>query len=160
LFIARTNDGGQSWKTITMSMRDVHGIFFLSTTKGWLVGDDGLVATTVNGGSDWEKSTAPVPYDSRRNMRTTLLDVFFSTPNTGWIAGHDGTVLGTRDGGTTWAKASTPTRAPLSSIRFVDSLHGWAVGGNAEPAMPEGQPSNVVIETDDGGTNWRVKTVQ
>jgi photosystem II stability/assembly factor-like uncharacterized protein len=158
--IARTNDGGQSWKTVTTSMRDVHGIFFATTSKGWLVGDDGLIATTVNGGSDWEKSAAPVPYDSRRNMRTTLLDVFFSTPDIGWIAGYDGTVLATRDGGKTWAKASTPTRAPLSSIRFVDGLHGWAVGGNAEPPMLEGQPSNVVIETDDGGRNWRAKTFQ
>src|SRR6266850_7294405 len=42
--IAHTNDGGQSWKTVTTSMRDVHGILFVTTTKGWLVGDDGLVA--------------------------------------------------------------------------------------------------------------------
>jgi photosystem II stability/assembly factor-like uncharacterized protein len=134
-------------------------IFFISAVKGWVVGDDGLIATTTNGGDDWTRVSAPVPYDSQRGIRTTLLDVFFQAPDIGWITGYDGAVFSTTNGGQTWTRIPSPTHAPLSSIRFADESRGWAVGGNAEPAMPIGQPSNVVIETTDGGRTWRAKTL-
>jgi photosystem II stability/assembly factor-like uncharacterized protein len=156
--IARTTDGGDSWSIVQSHLKDVRALFFHTPTQGWIVGDDGLLATTTDGGLHWTKGSAPVPYNSRRNMRTTLLDVFFLDQTLGWIAGYDGTVLRTTDGGQSWTAVTTLTRAPLSSIRFVDALHGWAVGGNSEPAMLEGQPSNVVIETTDGGKTWRIKT--
>jgi photosystem II stability/assembly factor-like uncharacterized protein len=156
--VARTTDGGETWSVIQSQLKDVRSIFFRTPTQGWIVGDDGLLATTIDGGLHWTKGSVPVPYNSRRNMRTTLLDVFFRDQTFGWIAGYDGTVLRTTDGGQSWMAVTTPTRAPLSSIRFVDALHGWAVGGNPEPAMPVGQPSNVVIETTDGGKTWRIRT--
>lgn len=157
--VARTTDGGESWSVVRSSLKDVRNIFFRTPSHGWVAGDDGLLASTNDGGVHWVTGNAPVSYDSQRKMRTTLLDVFFLTPTLGWISGYDGTVLGTIDGGQTWTRASTPTHAPLSSIRFIDALHGWAVGGYAEPAVPFGQPSNVIIETTDGGQTWRTKTL-
>jgi photosystem II stability/assembly factor-like uncharacterized protein len=156
--IARTTDGGQHWTIIHSSLKNVRTIFFISAVKGWVVGDDGLIATTTNGGDDWTRVSTPVPYDSQRRMRTTLLDVFFQAADIGWIAGYDGVVFSTTNGGQTWTRIPSPTHAPLSSIRFADESRGWAVGGYAEPAMPIGQPSNVVIETTDGGKTWRIKT--
>jgi photosystem II stability/assembly factor-like uncharacterized protein len=156
--VARTTNGGETWNVIQSQLKDLRNIFFRTPTQGWIVGDGGLLATTTDGGVHWTKGSATLPYDSRRNMRSTLLDIFFLTPTLGWIAGYDGRVLGTTDGGQSWTLATTPTHAPLSSIRFVDALHGWAVGGNPEPAMPVGEPSNVVIETTDGGRTWRINT--
>jgi len=34
-------------------------------------------------------------------------------------------------------------------------LHGWAVGGDSTPAIPLTPPSNVVLETNDGGLTWK-----
>lgn len=155
--IGKTTDGGQHWSTLRTDLKQVRSLFFLNPEHGWAVGDDGLVASTENGGVDWKIRDAQVPFDSYRKVRTELLDVFFLTSDLGWIVGQSGLILITKDGGKSWTRASTPTRAPLSSVRFTDSLHGWAVGGDSAPPIPVIPPSNVVLETNDGGQNWNAK---
>jgi photosystem II stability/assembly factor-like uncharacterized protein len=155
--IGRTADGGQHWNILRTPLKQVRSLFFLNPNDGWAVGDDGLVASTENGGIDWTIRDAQVPLDSYGKIRTELLDVFFLTSDLGWIVGQGGVIIATKDGGKSWARASTPTRAPLSSVRFTDALHGWAVGGDPAPPLPVGPPSNVVLETNDGGLNWSAK---
>lgn len=155
--VARTTHGGQHWTIIKTPLRQVRSLFFLTPDDGWAVGDDGLVAYTVDGGINWRFSEAPVPYDSTQRIRSELLDVFFLTSKQGWIAGHNGLVLKTINGGQSWARTPTPTKAPLSSIRFSDASRGWAVSGASTSVIPGTPPSNVVLETDDGGTSCEVK---
>ena len=156
--LAQTVDGGQHW-TIEKSLpRKVTTIFFTTDMVGWLVGEDGTVARTEDGGQNWFRENVPVPYDASRKEHVKLLDIFFQTKEVGWITGYDGLLLRTVDGGRTWTNIETPTKAPLSSIRFVDDQRGWAVGGFWVPAIPVAAPSNVVIETIDGGKTWRIKT--
>ena len=85
------------------------------------------------------------------------MDVFFLTPESGWIVGQNGLILFTRDGGKNWFRGSTPTNAPLSSVRFTDAQHGWAVDGHSAELIISSPPSNVVLETKDGGQNWTVR---
>ena len=156
--IARTRDGGQSWNILHTPLKQIRSLFFVTPEQGWAVGDDGLVASTGNGGIDWTIKGVPVPYNTNRKARTELLDVFFLTPDLGWIVGENGLILTTTDAGQNWNRAPMQTRAPLSSVRFTDALHGWAVGGEGTPSVPIVPPSNVVLETSDGGRTWRVKT--
>ena len=147
--IGRTTDSGQHWEIVHTELKNIRGLFFLNPERGWAVGDKGLLAGTEDGGRNWKIVDASVT--------TELLDVFFLSPELGWIVGQNGLVLITRDGGKSWTRGSTPIRDLLCSVRFVDSLHGWTVGGNPTPAIPVLPPSNVVLETKDGGQNWETR---
>ena len=46
-----------------------------------------------------------------------------------------------------WVKEASGTTRPLDAISFVDTLHGWAVGGSG--SIP------IVRHTTDGGLTWR-----
>ena len=156
--IGHTTDGGQHWNVLRTPLKQIRSLFFLDPQNGWAVGDDGLIASTENGGADWRIRDAQVQFDSYRNVRTELLDVFFLTPDLGWIVGERGLILKTIDVGKNWARAEAPVSAPLASVRFIDALHGWAAGGNAASSIAATPPTNIVLETSDGGQSWRAKT--
>lgn len=48
-----------------------------------------------------------------------------------------------------WNKKVSKTKAPLSSLTFIDSLNGWAVGVNG-----------TVIQTGDGGEIWKKQNLK
>lgn len=151
--IGKTTDGGVHWDIIHTQLKNIRTLFFVNSLTGWAVGADRLVARTDNGGHDWKIIKIPIPSDERLQF----LDVFFLSPDLGWIAGQDGLIVMTKDGGKTWTRASTPTRETLCSIRFTDALHGWAVGGSPPSVLPRFAPSNVILETSDGGENWKAR---
>jgi photosystem II stability/assembly factor-like uncharacterized protein len=63
-----------------------------------------------------------------------------------WVAGGGGTILhSTGDG--VWTPQVSGTTAHLTSIDFVDPLHGWAGGGQTGDA-------SVLRQTVDGGVTW------
>ncbi|MGB9178363.1 MAG: YCF48-related protein [Pyrinomonadaceae bacterium] len=62
-----------------------------------------------------------------------------------WAVGESGIILRSADGGTSWSQQSSGTSAQLQAVRFLDSLHGWAVG-------------NAVLYTTDGGQTWQTGT--
>jgi photosystem II stability/assembly factor-like uncharacterized protein len=149
----KTADGGLHWDIVRTDLKNIRSLFFVNSLNGWAVGADRLVARTDNGGHDWKTIEVSIPSDPLLE----LLDVFFLTPDLGWIAGNDGFIVMTNDGGKTWSRASTPTTVPICSIRFTDAQHGWAVGGGPPPVLPVFPPSNVILETIDGGKNWKAR---
>jgi photosystem II stability/assembly factor-like uncharacterized protein len=152
--IARSNDGGKHWSVSHDLPKNITAIFFISPMLGWVVGENGLIARTEDAGLHWRKQEVALPYDENRKQNLDLLDVFFIDQNTGWICGNNGLILRTTDGGSSWMTITSATNEPLVSIQFVDALHGWAVGGFPEPAIPTLRASNVVLETSDGGRTW------
>jgi photosystem II stability/assembly factor-like uncharacterized protein len=62
-----------------------------------------------------------------------------------WTVGQYGLILHSTDGGATWANQLSPTNAQLDCVRFLDPLHGWALG-------------NEVLYTIDGGITWQKGT--
>lgn len=60
-----------------------------------------------------------------------------------WVAvGARGVILRSVNG-EQWTQVPVPVRADLTSVFFVDSQHGWAVGHDA-----------VILKTEDGGLTW------
>jgi photosystem II stability/assembly factor-like uncharacterized protein len=55
-------------------------------------------------------------------------------------------VLYSDDNGSHWQQAAVPTTRMLTSIHFVDRLHGWAVGHDG-----------LILVSNDGGENWRIQ---
>jgi photosystem II stability/assembly factor-like uncharacterized protein len=106
---------------------------------GWIVGDDGLILKTTNGGENW----------GEQNSHTTcnLKGVSAVDADTAWVAGDCGEVLVTRDGGANWIHSASAqyesASLGLKAISAIDGQRATAVGD-------EGR----VITTLDGGASW------
>lgn len=70
------------------------GISFVDSLNGWIVGSEGLILNTANGGITWDKQESHVTH--------TLKSVSFCDRFNGVAVGNGGTILKTSDGGKEW----------------------------------------------------------
>src|SRR4051812_3150529 len=61
----------------TNSFAWFHDVLFVSESKGWIVGADGVMLTTENGGQTWVQQT--------RFTTDTFLQVYFTSETIGWL---------------------------------------------------------------------------
>lgn len=81
-------------------------IFFLNQNQGWIVGSDGVVVSTTDGGTTWTQG--------KKFTTDAIMQVYFATDTTGWLLcerniyarGNNATsyLRKTTDGGRTWEK--------------------------------------------------------
>ncbi|KPA18914.1 BNR/Asp-box repeat-containing protein [Candidatus Magnetomorum sp. HK-1] len=94
----------------------------------------------------WAEDTAEDELHSIHEPLVTkslLLDIT-KTSNLHFIAvGERGHIVYSYDGGNKWKQATVPTRSTLTSVFFLNSKLGWAVGHDA-----------VILTTSDGGKSW------
>ncbi|HSW15273.1 MAG TPA: YCF48-related protein [Solimonas sp.] len=99
--LARSRDGGRTWASVTVQelperpgqtaqpfLRD---LAFADANRGWLVGEDGIVMATTDGGESWQLQ--PV------STQQALTSVFALDAQRAWIGGSRGTLFGTATGG-------------------------------------------------------------
>ena len=72
----------------------LEGVQFFDASHGVIVGHDGVILTTANGGQTWALRPS--------GTGETLYGVEFSDATYGWASGTNGAMLMTRDGGQTW----------------------------------------------------------
>ncbi len=86
---------------------------------------------------------AQVAWDSSNvGNAAGLTDIVMTSITCGYVVGDSGTIAKSTDGGLTWTPQSSGTTRGFESVAFIDSLHGWAAGGN------------VMRYTTNGGTSW------
>lgn len=88
---------------------DLNDIFCINSTTCWVVGDNGIILHTGNGGTNWIQQNNP------GNIH--LLSVFFTNENTGYAVGNSPTgfpfcldyniIVKTTNGGTNWLVVSS-----------------------------------------------------
>ena len=90
-----TTDGGGTWteKPLGGDYPTLRSIDFISPYEGWVVGEQGFIAHTVNGGNDWELQASGTSY--------RLNAVRFLDNQRGYAVG-DYIILKTTNGGITW----------------------------------------------------------
>ena len=122
------------------------GMQFVSATRGWVVGQDKILAST-DGGRQWSVQDSG---------QLDLTSVDFITSQIGWAVGTS-VILATSDGGAHWT--ALPEPCPLiRSVHFVSPGRGFAVAGGRNvsdfgPEVPE--VGGAVLTTSDGGHAWR-----
>jgi hypothetical protein len=99
-----------------------------------VVGENGTIRKTVNGGSSWSSVSSPVSDD--------LTDVTCTVADSAWACGLSGTMLRTVNG-TTWEELTVPVAENLKSVFFIHSQKGYACGAGG-----------AMIKTLDGGSTW------
>lgn len=126
--IFHTTDGGSTWTAQATDIGNAKALYFSDLLHGWVVGKDGLVLKTTDGGINWNtvgNTGLTTGSDSKA--------VFFLDANTGWISvGYENTegvgtrfILATKNGGLTWATQQTPVTNDIFSIFFPNAENGW-----------------------------------
>ncbi|RLA93184.1 MAG: hypothetical protein DRG25_05020 [Deltaproteobacteria bacterium] len=147
--ILSTKDRGSTWKQYPLDLMSIlpdsliergiispnfYDIFFLSNGKGWIVGDNGIVLFSSDGGKKWEVL--------RIGLYPSLFSVFFKDDSEGWTVGQNGTILHTIDGGKIWRRLETKTEENLYNF-CLDENYGIVVGDRG-----------TILISRDGGRSW------
>jgi photosystem II stability/assembly factor-like uncharacterized protein len=123
------------------SVASVSGpIQFVDSLHGWMVGANGEILATVDGGGAWD-----VQYNGQPASAVDFVDI-----QSGWALTEAG-VVRTTDGGAVWELVSSQT---LRSVQFVSPEVGWAI--SMKPNIPEGVGQ--LLLTTDGGLTWDRET--
>lgn len=109
---------------VEIPLPSLYGIFFVSPLQGWVVGQEGTIAWTRDGGRQWEFQPS--------GTREALYDVGL-VRNTGWIVGDKGTVLISTNSGRQWERKELGLEYRLSWLRrlaVVSGDHAFMVGAD------------------------------
>lgn len=113
---------------------DLSSIYFQNTNIGWIVGGNGKILKTTDGGDHWIVQIL--------GLTEWLSEIRFFNNDIGWIVGRSGAILKTTNGGETWIDKTYSLGANYNSVFFVTEQMGWIVG------------NDIIIKTTDGGENW------
>jgi photosystem II stability/assembly factor-like uncharacterized protein len=130
---------------------DLVAVFFTSADRGWVAGDKGYLASTMDGGQTWT--------DYPLNTTEDINEIYFRNDDNGYlVAGRK--MFITRDAGRTWQEtriyrssdfgAGTPE---FLSIRFPDKKHGYAIGSVYD--RKDIVIDSLLMRTEDGGDTWQ-----
>jgi photosystem II stability/assembly factor-like uncharacterized protein len=116
---------------VTNQLNDVN---FIDNNTGWIVGRQGTMLRTTNGGNSW----------SAQNSGTTedLNAIHMINVNLGYAVGDRGRIL--KYNGTSWSALSTGETRHVYGVHFVNENIGWAVGDWGR-----------LYYTSNGGSSWR-----
>jgi photosystem II stability/assembly factor-like uncharacterized protein len=134
--IARTTDYGITWDT-TIVNKILNAISFPSTQTGYIVGTNGTILKTTNGGLNWIALASPTA-DNFNSVK-------FVNDSVGFICG--GTkILKTQDGGVTWS--ITNIGRIVAAINFPSSNIGYCYHSLFD--------STYLFKTNNAGATWNL----
>lgn len=153
--LLKTIDAGRTWIEVpTETDLPLNAVYFVDADTGIVVGEDGIVLRTTDGGISW---------DTRKmdNYIGYYLDIFrllaitFTDKNNGWIVGagyYGNQIYKTTDCGRTWLwneQIITPKfYGGIYDICFIDQNNGFITG-----------QYGFFAKTADGGTTWEYQNL-
>jgi len=172
-----SSDQGKTWLQRTLKERegpdlfqdrDLYGIQFTAGGKvGWIVGEDGVILKTTDGGDTWTRQECPnsllaedaatrkreselnrmygIASKTRKDSgkKPNLYNVYPIDDQTVVAVGADGAIVRTTDGGDHWQVTEPPKFISLFDVTFVDKNTGFAVG-----------EFSTILTTTDAGQTW------
>ncbi|MFN8430714.1 MAG: YCF48-related protein [Spirosomataceae bacterium] len=132
--LLKTINGGISFEEINLSIQ-AKSIDFINASNGIIVGSNGKVYYTNNGGDSWNLGIT--------NLTATLNDIKFKDNLIAFAIGQNGAFLKTIDGGANWQILSSGTTQNLNRINFFENNKGWVIGDE-----------DFMLKTTDNGQTW------
>jgi len=132
----------EKWKRQTSPVRYLllDGTF-TDAKNGVIVGGNGSIFFTEDGGSSWKPSSV------FNNPTVKFNSVFFFNQKNGWTAGANGRIFQTVNGGKTWREQTSGVTNNLNGIFFTTQSKGWAIGENG-----------TILQTTSSGAVWTQST--
>jgi len=129
-----TLNAGNTWSLITLTGSDLHQIVFKDASTGIVVGDNGTVFTTTNGGTNW------VSKNSSTSLQ--LRGAGFAGGSTFFAVGDDGAAVKSTDNGNTWTTLNSGTTERLLCVTAFDQ-NVWV-----------GARNGLMLFSNNGGTSF------
>jgi photosystem II stability/assembly factor-like uncharacterized protein len=136
--------GGGAWVPTSGVSGAFNGVFALSDTNVWVVGNGGVIYHYTGG---WSLHTTVTGGGNLNGVH------FLPNGASGWAVGRKPSnnpgvsqIYNYNSGTNTWtaqSASSFPTSLTLNSVHFVSAANGWAVG-----------TGGTILSTSDGGANW------
>ena len=123
---------------------DLVAVFFTSSERGWIAGDDGYLASTSDGGKSWTKYPL--------NATEDINEIYFRNEKNGYLVAGRKMFL-TNDGGNTWQAINRGLRSegiPDPDAEVGHCVHRIAMH-RSRPRVLFMQKHWDVMRTDDGG---------
>jgi photosystem II stability/assembly factor-like uncharacterized protein len=144
--ILKTNNGGNTWSTVTSGLPMLWDMYFINATTGFVTGKNGTILKTVNAGQNW------IIVNSSTSV--SLWGIHFINDMTGFITGGtfqpnqanllgDGLILKTINGGNSWSSVLSGYGNTLFCIAFPNQNTGYAGGADG-----------AILKTTNGGNDW------
>lgn len=128
----------QNWTELSSGVADdFYSVKFTAKDTGYVVGGNGTILKTDDGGITWNPQNA--------GTTAYLFSIFFMDNNNGIIVGDSGIVLKTTNAGINWVRHAAGTNEILWSVYFSSILNGVAVG-----------TQGTILKTVDGGLTWTI----
>jgi len=170
--IYRTTDGGKDWHVVFQTHEKgvfMDGLAFWDKRNGLVLGDpvDGkwYLLKTSDGGQTWQRlapDKLPRMLPNEAAFAASNSSLLLQGKSRVWIGSGGAArarVFFSGDRGQIWRVTDTPMPSGESSgifgLRFLDSRHGIAVGGDHKK---EKEACENVITTTDGGRTWQIAT--
>ncbi len=147
LFCFQTANAG--WvRQNTNSFAWFRDVFFVNQSKGWIVGGDGVMLSTDNGGQTWVQQT--------KFTTDTFVQIYFTSETTGWLlcerniyargVNASSYLRKTTDGGRSWERIEFQDggRERVTKLLFNKNGGGTAFG--------EG---GIFYKLQEDGTSWK-----
>jgi len=129
-----TIDAGTMWSIVTLTGADLHQLIFKDASTGIVVGDNGTVFVTTNGGTNW------VSKNSSTSLQ--LRGAGFAGGSTFYAVGDDGAAVKSTDDGNTWTTLNAGTTERLLCVAAVDQ-NVWV-----------GARDGLMLFSNNGGTSF------
>lgn len=134
--LMRTEDGGDTWKRISLPTKtELFHLDFDGNQRGWIVGDEGVILASTDEGITWIKQDS--------GTKATLFNVDFRDSKEGYVVGAAGIILRTANGGASWEKVETNFKTTFLRVDFADDKNGWVVGKGGN-----------ILRSSDKGKTW------
>jgi len=118
-----------SKSTFSFWKKNLYGVSFANTDTGTVVGDDGIILHTTNGGKTWYRQIAIKTFQTCI-INSRLWDVSFFNEDIGMAVGWDGTIIYTTNSGEKWNVATTGRMVAFYSAQMLTPTLGFSAGVN------------------------------
>ncbi|MCB1060426.1 MAG: hypothetical protein KDB65_09355 [Calditrichaeota bacterium] len=135
--LRRTSDAGESWDQVVEFVGEtINRLYFYDSMHAFAVGEDGLIAKSVDGGLTWEIKTSPFEAATYKDIHSPDGLTYYAVASEGQIAKSD-------DGGETWHPLNLLHAPVLSSIRSMAPLEILVTTADSR-----------LLHSVDGGDTW------
>lgn len=135
VFILSISISDAQWFALaTNTTENLQDIYFINSSTGVAVGNNGKIIRTTDAGLTWQSITS--------GTGNSLFSLKFPDNITGYTGGYTGTVLRTLNSGASWSPR-TGCGINISCISFLNTSTGITAGGGS-----------LMCFTTDGGQSW------
>lgn len=124
--IQRSDDGGISWRTLPYEGDFYASVIFTTVKHGMIIGYNGTLLETTDGGNTWKNSTAEMTNNSFNSFRK-LVQI---TNGPIFITGNQGKLWKSDDKGSSWQYYKLDTKSDIYDLDRCPDGDYIAVGSN------------------------------